>query len=84
MLEVAAEIAPKAAGVHYELAAARARAGDAKRALAALRLAAEAGFDDAARLRADPAFERLRGDPEFARVLESVEVNHGGHGGSQK
>lgn len=72
LLSVAAEIAPKWPDVFYDLAAARARSGDAKKAFEALRQAVDAGFADAARLRTDPAFESLRADPEFARILDTI------------
>lgn len=72
LLSVAAEIAPKWPGVFYDLAAARAQSGDAKKAFDALRQAVDAGFADAARLRTDPAFESLRADPEFARILDAI------------
>lgn len=72
MLETATVVAPKAGGVYYELAVARARLGDRKRALAALARAAENGFDDAARLKAEPAFEPFRASPEFAKVVDAL------------
>ncbi len=75
MLEIAVEIASKPFLVSYDLAAARARGGDTKRAIAALRAAADGGFDDAERLRTDPAFDSLRNDPEFIRIQESIRTS---------
>jgi poly(3-hydroxybutyrate) depolymerase len=72
MFSVAAEIAPKAYGVHYSLAEALALSGDTKRALASLHLAVENGFADAAQLRADPAFEPLRSNADFQRLVETA------------
>lgn len=69
-LEIAADVVPKAPGILYELASIRARNGEKKRALETLHRAVEQGFGDAARLRADPAFEPLRSEPEFTRALE--------------
>ncbi|MCC6742009.1 MAG: protein kinase [Planctomycetia bacterium] len=51
--------------VLVRLAEAKARAGDVEGAFAALRGAAEAGFDDGRRLEADPAFESLKSAPEW-------------------
>ncbi len=73
MFEVAVLIASNPSGVYYELAVARAKGGDAKRAISALKSAAASGFADAARLRAEPAFESLHDSAEFAKILESVE-----------
>jgi predicted esterase len=68
MLSIAAEIRPEDPGVWYQRAAAHARAGFHKRALADLETALKTGWKDLDRLRADPAFEALREDAAFRRL----------------
>lgn len=69
LLEMAGLVRPERAQTHFELARARGTLGDRKRALAALQAAVTAGFNDAARLRAEPAFAKFRDDPAFTALL---------------
>ncbi|HBY61471.1 MAG TPA: hypothetical protein DEH78_16740 [Solibacterales bacterium] len=73
LLRRAVLLRPEAAGLHYELARALALAGDRQPALNELRAAVEAGFEDRARLAADPAFDRLRGDEAFRELLARIQ-----------
>jgi hypothetical protein len=52
-----------------------ARAGDTKKALEALRNAADKDFSNAARIEQESGFDRLRNDPRYARALEAVRQN---------
>ncbi len=67
-LEVAARIRPERAQVHYDLARARALAGDRRKAIESLQAALNKGLQDRARISADPAFERLHGDARFRKL----------------
>lgn len=71
-LSVAARIKPDEPGVHYNLACARARAGDVEPALAALKRAVELGFADADLMASDPDLVRLRDKPGFRAILAEL------------
>jgi len=64
-LQQALEIHPRNENALYCLAAAQARAGDARAALKALRSAIHASPASRAQARQDPDFERLRAEAEF-------------------
>ncbi|MBI5770501.1 MAG: hypothetical protein HZA93_22175 [Verrucomicrobia bacterium] len=64
-LELSAAVRPDRPQTHFDLARAYALNGDRKAALVALERALQLGFNDAARLATDPAFEKLRKDPKF-------------------
>ncbi len=68
--EVAGAASRQPAELHYKAAIAYALAGQRKQALAALRDAVGAGFDDPVRLRDDPALVTLRDTREFRELLE--------------
>ncbi|HYO63878.1 MAG TPA: hypothetical protein VER08_09625 [Pyrinomonadaceae bacterium] len=71
-LELAAEVSPDNPQLHFELACAFARRGDKKRALEALRRAADKGFKDAAELARHEALAPLRAEPAFKELLERL------------
>ena len=71
-LELIAAVRPDRAQTFFDLARARALAGDGKRALAALQQAVALGFKDGARLAGEPAFERLRHDPKFQELAAAT------------
>jgi poly(3-hydroxybutyrate) depolymerase len=75
LLEVVAALRPGQARTLFDLARARAFNGDRTEALAALKAAAAAGYNDAARTEAEPAFTRLHGRPEFNDVLAAMRAN---------
>jgi hypothetical protein len=68
-LEIAAAIDPGDPGVWYQLAARDAQAGRRRQAVKRLDRAVGAGWTDAGRLAADPAFLALHGDAEFEHLL---------------
>jgi predicted esterase len=74
MLSLATEIRPDDSGLWVQIAAAHARKGKPgrKKALEALRTAADKGFSDAALLERAVSFEELRGDEEFRRIVARV------------
>jgi regulator of sirC expression with transglutaminase-like and TPR domain len=72
VLSIAAEIAPERPHVWYNRAAAYARKGDRKRALADLHRAVETGWKDAADLEKNPDFEALRQDEEYRGIVKSI------------
>jgi predicted esterase len=80
VLSVAAEIDPDDPLIWYNRAAAYARKGDAKRALADLHQAVAKGFKDGAALAADDAFAPLRQDPGYRQLTTDLEA----HAGSPK
>lgn len=53
----------------YNLAATKARQGDADRALESLALACEAGYADLEQIRTDPDFESLQDHPRFLDLV---------------
>ena len=71
-LELIAALRPDRPQTFFDLARAYAFGGDQKRALAALQQAAALGFKDAARLGAEPAFEKLRREPAFQQLAAAM------------
>ncbi len=71
-LELAVAIRPDRPQVLYGLARAWAQAGEKKKALEALKRAVAAGFNDAARLEEDAAFQPLRGEAGFQKLLGAI------------
>jgi len=72
VLSIAAEIDPESPFVFYNRAAAYARKGDRKKALADLRQAVEKGFKDAAALEKDADFESLRQDEGYKAIVKTL------------
>lgn len=72
VLSVDAEIEPESPRVWYNRAAAYARKGDRKKALADLRQAVEKGWKDAATLDKDPDFEALRQEAGYKEIVKSI------------
>jgi tetratricopeptide (TPR) repeat protein len=68
VLSIAAEVSPDDPFVWYNRAAAYARKGDRKRALADLRQAVDKGWKDGAALQQEEAFSALRKDPEYQQI----------------
>ena len=75
MLELAVLLRPGQSRTLFDLARARAFARDPKRALEALRQAGAAGFSDATRAEAEPAFAKVKGDPAFWEILAEMRNN---------
>ena len=74
-LELSAVLRPGQSRTLFDLARARASAGDQKRALEALRQAAAAGFSDAPRAESEPAFAKFKTEPAFLEVLATMRNN---------
>lgn len=79
MLSIAAEIRPDDPEIWYEMAAAHARKGRSgrKKALEALRKAAEHGWTDAALIEREPAFDGMRQDEAFRQIVGRIKEAHG-------
>ncbi|MSU47810.1 MAG: hypothetical protein EXS37_01735 [Opitutus sp.] len=75
LLEMLLEFRPGQSRTLYDLARARAGAGDKKRALEALQLAADAGLSDAARVEAETLFAKLRGEAAYQAALTKIREN---------
>ncbi len=73
-LEIATAIEPDRPSPWYDLACARALAGDSGRAIEALRTAARKGFRDAAHARTDPDLVSLREREDFGRIVAEMEI----------
>ena len=73
MLSIAAEIDPENPNVWYSRAAAHARKGDRKRALADLLNSVDKGWKDLAALQKEEAFAPLRQDPEYQRIVAALQ-----------
>jgi predicted esterase len=71
-LEIAAAFKPDSVVAWYDLACARARAGDSRRALEALKTAIDKGFPDAKHVATDPDLESLHGLPEFQEIVKRI------------
>jgi dienelactone hydrolase len=74
-----AELQPDDPRIFYQLARAYALAKEKAKALAALRVAADKGFDDAAAINA-AEFAPLRDDKRFKDIAEAVAKNHAAKG----
>jgi predicted esterase len=72
VLQVAAELKPEAALVHYNLACAFARLGDRKSALASLEEAVAQGFQSLAQITEDPDLAPLRDDARYRALVERL------------
>lgn len=72
VLSIAAEIDPESPNAWYNRAAAYARKGDRKKALADLRHAVEKGFKDAAALEKDEDFAGLRGEAGYKEIVKTL------------
>jgi tetratricopeptide (TPR) repeat protein len=68
----AVALGESAPAVHYNLACARARAGQAEAALDALEAALREGFTDAAALEGDPDLAPVRGRERFRKLRETL------------
>ena len=75
LLEMLVAFRPEQARTLYDLARARAGAGDRAKALAALGQAAEAGFADAARVEAEVLFKKLIAEPAYRAALTKIRGN---------
>lgn len=71
-LELAVALKPDHKANLFDLARARAFNGDKKRALESLEQAVAAGFNDAAKVDADPAFSKLRSDARFQSAVVKI------------
>ena len=71
-LSIAAEVDPESPSIWYNRAAAYARKGDRKKALADLRQAVEKGWKDAAALEKDPDLEALRQDEGYREIVKAL------------
>jgi tetratricopeptide (TPR) repeat protein len=74
VLSIATEIDPDSPYVWYSRAAAYARKGDRKKALADLRRAVEKGWKDAAALEKDEDFAGLRGEEGYKEIVKALTV----------
>jgi tetratricopeptide (TPR) repeat protein len=73
VLSIATEIDPRSSTVFYNRAAAYAKKGDRKRALADLRRAADNGWKDRTVIDKDADFDGLRQDLEFKQLVQSLD-----------
>ncbi|HEY0511433.1 MAG TPA: hypothetical protein VGH73_05995 [Thermoanaerobaculia bacterium] len=80
VLSIAAEVAPDDPFVWYNRAAAYARKGDRKRALADLRQAVDKGWKDRAALDGEEAFAPLRQEPEYQQLAGRLAPKPAGGG----
>lgn len=72
VLSIATEIDPASSTAFYDRAAAYAKKGDRKKALADLRQAADNGWKDRAVIDKDADFDGLRQDADFKQLLQSL------------
>jgi tetratricopeptide (TPR) repeat protein len=72
VLSIATEIDPKDPTVFYTRAAAYSKKGDARRALADLRQAADKGWKNAATIEKDPDFDGIRQDEGYKQLVKSL------------
>ncbi len=75
VLEMLAEFRPGQSRTLYDLARARAGAGEKKKALEALQQAADAGLSDAPRVEAEKLFGKLRSEPAYQTALARIRGN---------
>jgi tetratricopeptide (TPR) repeat protein len=73
VLSIAAEIDPDSPAVFFSRAAAHARNGDRKKALADLRKAVEKGWNNAAAIEREEAFAGLRGEAGYKEILKGLQ-----------
>ena len=64
-----AQLCPRDAGIHYNLACSYALLGKKDAALLALERSVELGYDDLEHLKKDPDLKSLRNDPRFKSLL---------------
>ncbi len=72
LIEIAQEIRPDGAGAWYALGAMRARSGDPRGAVSALRRASETGRIEAEQLQSDPDLVGLRERGDFQKLLAKL------------
>lgn len=75
LLAMLVEFRPGQARTLYDLARARAGAGNRKQALEALTQAADAGFSDAPRVDGEKLFAKLKSEPAFQAALDKIRTN---------
>jgi len=75
MLEQEVALRPEQSRNYFELAQACALDGDPKRALEALKQAAEKGFSDAATVEDETAFVQLKANPAWTALLVKIRTN---------
>ncbi|HKI01031.1 MAG TPA: hypothetical protein VKK31_03540 [Thermoanaerobaculia bacterium] len=71
-LNIAAEIDPADSSVYYSRAAAYARKGDRKKAMADLRQAVDKGWKDLPGLEKDEAFDSVRQDEAYKEIVKAL------------
>jgi len=76
-LDIAAMIMPARADARVSMAEVCALKGDDDAAISALRKAVELGWDDAAALQQDPAFQQLREKDDFRKLIDSIQKKAG-------
>ena len=75
LLQVLVEVRPGQSRTLYDLARARAGAGDKKLAIEDLRRAVDAGFSDASRVESEKLFAKIRAEPGFHAALDKIRAN---------
>jgi pimeloyl-ACP methyl ester carboxylesterase len=73
--QIQAAIHPESSAIQYRVAVTCGRAGDRTNALKALKIAADRGFADTARIEQEAGFEKLRNDPRYGQILDVVRKN---------
>lgn len=73
--ELQGTIRPDSSAIQYRLAVTYARAGEKKKALEALKNAADKGFSDDARIEQESGFDKLRNDLRYEQALKAVRQN---------
>jgi predicted TPR repeat methyltransferase len=75
LLEMLLEFRPGQTRTLFDLARARAGAGERKKALEAISQAAEAGFSDVGRAEGEKLFAKIRGEAAFQAALTKMRTN---------
>lgn len=75
-LEIAVEINPNDARASYRLACRYAMKGEKKKALAALKSAAEKGFANLTQLDSNEELNSIRGEAEFRTIVDRIRLSH--------